>query len=76
MEYQKITNLLDNTTNRAKFRTKNQAVINDDARKFYKTESQIKFKFTAANSSLYDCSNAYILINPIQDGPFWGCSLV
>ena len=32
MEYQKITNLLDNTSNQAtKFRTKNWIEINDDA---------------------------------------------
>ena len=33
MEYQKITNLLDNTPNQpSKFRTKNWVVINDDCR--------------------------------------------
>ena len=36
MEYQKITNLLDNASNRpSKFRTKNWIKINDDIRGAY-----------------------------------------
>ena len=38
MEYQKIINLLDNTSNQpTKFRTKNWVEINDDARGTYNT---------------------------------------
>ena len=38
MEYQKITNLLDNTPNQPfKFRTKNWVEINDDAQGTYNT---------------------------------------
>ena len=45
MEYQKIMNLLDNTSNQlTNFRTKNWVEINDDARGTYNVNSQIKFK--------------------------------
>ena len=55
--------LLDNKPNRpSKFRTKNWVEINDDARGTYNTNSQIKFKTTVLKSSLYDYSNAYILV--------------
>ena len=44
MEYQKIINLLDNTSNQpTKFRSKNWVEINDDARGTHNTNSQIKF---------------------------------
>ena len=45
MEYQKIMNLLDNTSNQlTNFKTKNWVEINDDARGTYNINSQIKFK--------------------------------
>ena len=45
MEYQKIRNLLDNTSNQpSKFRTKNWIEINDESRGTYNGNSQIKFK--------------------------------
>ena len=45
MEYQKIMNLIDNTSNQlTNFRTKNWVEINDDARGTYNVNSQIKFK--------------------------------
>ena len=45
MEYQKITNLLDNAPNQpTKFRTKKWVETNDDSRGTYNTNSQIKFK--------------------------------
>ena len=63
MEYQKITNLLDNTPNQpSKFRTKNWAEINDDSWGTYNTNSKIKFKTTMLTLSLCDYSNAYILV--------------
>ena len=47
MEYQKIINFLDNTSNQAfKFRTKTLVEINDELRGAYNTNSQIKFKTT------------------------------
>ena len=45
MEYEKMTNFLDNATNKpSKFRTKNMVEINDDSRWNHNTNSQIKFK--------------------------------
>ena len=63
MEYQKIIKLLDNTSNQlSRFRTKNWVEINDDSRKTYNTNSQIKFRSTMLKSSLYDYNDAYILV--------------
>ena len=64
MEYQKITNLLDdNKSNQpSKFRTKNWVEINDESRGTYNVNSQIKFKTTMLKSSLRDYSDAYILV--------------
>ena len=62
MEYQKIISLLDNTSNQAsKFITKNCVEINDDSRRSYNANSQIKFRNTMLKSRLRDYSNAYIL---------------
>ena len=45
MEYQKITNLLDNTPNQqSKFKAKNWVEIIDYSRGVYDTNSQIIFK--------------------------------
>ena len=64
MEYQKIINLLENTTNQAtKFRTKNWIEINDDSRGTYNTNIQIKFKTSMLRTSLCDYSDAYILVS-------------
>ena len=63
MEYQKIANLIDNTSNKpSKFRTKNWVEINDESRGTYNVNSQIKFKTTMLRSSLCDYSDAYILV--------------
>ena len=63
MEYQKIVNLIDDTSNQpSKFRTKNWFEINDESRGTYKVNSQIKFKTTMLKSSLCDYSDAYILV--------------
>ena len=44
MEYQKIANLIDDTSNQpSKFRTKNWFEINDESRGAYNVNSQIKF---------------------------------
>ena len=62
MEYQKIANLIDDTSNQpSKFRTKNWVEINDESRGTYNVNSQIKFKTTMLKSSLCDYSDAYIL---------------
>ena len=64
MEYQKITNLIDdNASNQpSKFRTRNWAEINDESRGVYNVNSQIKFKTAMLKSSLCDYSDAYILV--------------
>ena len=63
MEYQKIANLIDDTSNQpSKFRTKNWVEINDESRGAYSVNSQIKFKTTMLKSSLCDYSDAYILV--------------
>ena len=61
MEYQKIANLIDDTSNQpSKFRTKNWVEINDESREAYNVNSQIKFKTTMLKSSLCDYCDAYI----------------
>ena len=63
MEYQKIVNLLGNTSNHlSKFRTKNWFEINDDVRGVYSPNKQIRFKTSMLRSSLCDYSDAYILV--------------
>ena len=63
MEYQKIANLIDDTSNQpSKFRTRNLVEINDELRERYNVNSQIKFKTTTLKSSLCDYSDAYILV--------------
>ena len=63
MEYQKIANLIDDTSNQpSKFRTKDWVEINDESRGAYNVNSQIKFKTTMLKSSLCDYSDAYILV--------------
>ena len=63
MEYQKIANLLVNTSNQpAKFRTKNWIEINDDIGRRYFPNKQIRFKTPMLRSSLLDYSDAYILV--------------
>ena len=62
MEYQKIANLIDDTSNQpCKFKTRNWVGINDESRGAYNVNSQIKFKTTMLKSSLCDYSDAYIL---------------
>ena len=63
MEYQKITNLLDDSSNKSsKFRTKNWVEISDESRGKYHYEKQIRLKTTMLKSSLCDYSDAYILV--------------
>ena len=63
MEYEKIANLIDDTSNQpSKFRTRNWAEINDESRGAYNVYNQIKFKTTMLKSSSCDYSDAYILV--------------
>ena len=63
MEYQKIANLIDDTSNQpSQFRTKNWVEINVESRGTYNVNSQIKFKTAMLKSSLCDYSDAYIFV--------------
>ena len=61
MDYPKITNMLDDSSNKtSKFGTKNWVEINDKSRGTYNDDKQIKFKTTMIKSTLCDYSDAYI----------------
>ena len=63
MKYQKIANLIDDTSNQpSTFKTRNWVEINDESRGAYNVNSQIKFKTAMLKSSLCDYSDAYILV--------------
>ena len=62
MEYQKIANLLESTSdNLSKFRAKNRVEINDESRGNY-ANGDIKFKTTMLRSNLRDYADSYILV--------------
>ena len=61
MEYQKASNLLDDTLNQSsKFRTRNLIEINNASRGTCNISNQIKFKISMVRSYLCDYSDAYI----------------
>ena len=63
MEYHEIINLLDNTSNHpSRFRTKKWVEINDDIRSAYSPNKQVTFKTAMLRSSLWNYSDAYILV--------------
>ena len=64
MEYQKIAHFVDDASSNqpSKFKTKNWVEVNDDSRGTYNVNGQIRFKTTTLKSSLYDYSDAYILV--------------
>ena len=62
MEYQKITNLLDNTPDQStKFRTNCWVEISDNSRGTYDINSQTKFKSSILKSSVSDYSDEYMM---------------
>ena len=62
MEYEKISNLLESTSdNLSKFRTGNWVEINDESRGNY-ANSDIRFKTTMLRSNLCDYADSYILV--------------
>ena len=62
MEYQKITKLLNDASNKpSKFRTRKWVEINDDIRGAYSPNKQIRFKTAMLRYSLCDCIDTYIL---------------
>ena len=62
MEYQKIADLLESTSdNLSKFRTRNWIKINDESRGNY-ANGDIKFKTTMLRSNLFDYADSHILV--------------
>ena len=62
MDYQKIINLIDDTTNQpSKFRTRNWVEINDKSKGKY-DNSNIRFTTSMIRSNLCNYSDAYILV--------------
>ena len=62
MEYQKILNLLESTSdNLSKFRTRNWVEINDESRGNH-ANSDIRFKTKMLRSNLSDYADSYILV--------------
>ena len=63
METQKIVNLLNNTENEySKFATKKWYIIDSESKGNYSRENPIKFITSSLESSLWDYSDAYILV--------------
>ena len=63
MEYQKITNLSNDASNKpSKFGTRNWVEINDDIKGAYSPNKQIRFKTAMLRSSFCDYSDSYILV--------------
>ena len=64
MEYQKILNVLDYTSNQPwqKIKTKKWVEINDESRGTYNEDNQIRFKTSMLRSCLCDYSDVYTLV--------------
>ena len=63
METQKIVNLLNGTDNEnSKLSTKKWYVIDSESKGFYSHEDEIKFLTSSLESSLFDYSDAYVLV--------------
>ena len=63
MEYQKITNLLGNTSDKVlRFVTKKRIEVHDQFGGAYNTNKQIMFKTSMLRSDLCDYSDAYIVV--------------
>ena len=61
MEYQKISNLLESTSdNLSKFKARNWVEINDESRGNY-ANRDIRFKITMLRSNICDHVDSYIL---------------
>ena len=66
MEYQKITNLLGNITDKVpRFITKKWIEVYDQSAETYNTNKQIISKTSMLRSDLCDCSDAYIVVKKI-----------
>ena len=63
METEKIINLLNNSENEySKFATKKWYVIDSESKGNYSHENPIRFLTNSLESSICDCSDAYILV--------------
>ena len=63
MEYQKITNLLGNTSDKVpRFITKKWIEVNDQSGGKYNTNKQIRFKTSLLRSDLCDYNDAFIVV--------------
>ena len=63
MEYQKIANFIEDASNQpSKFRTKIWVETNDESRRTFNINTQIKFRTTKLKSSLCDYTALYILV--------------
>ena len=63
METQKIVNLLNGSDNEnSKFATKKWYVIDSESKGNYSHENPIKFLTSSLESSLFDYSDAYVLV--------------
>ena len=66
MEYQKITNLLGNTSDKVpRFITKKWIEVHDQSGEIYSTIKQIKFKTSMLRSGLCDYSDPYIVVKGV-----------
>ena len=66
MEYQKITNLLGNTSDKVpRFITKKWIEVHHQSRKTYNTSKEIRFKTSMLRSDLCDYSDAYMLLKKL-----------
>ena len=64
MEFKKITNLLDTTSNNKdlpRFVTKKWVEVYDQSKKDYNPNKEIRIKTSMLRPDLCDCSNAYIV---------------
>ena len=63
MEYQKITNLLGNTSDKVpRFITKKWIEVHDQSGETYNTNKQIRFKTSVLRSDHCDYSDAYFVV--------------
>ena len=69
MEYQKITNLLGNITDKVpRLITKKWIEVHNQSGETYNTNKQIRFKTSVLSSDLCDFSDTYLVVKGIVTG--------